>query len=79
MWAGTRWPWATGVLAVLLALNPLGIDILDAAVFSGDPLSRAIWRPILLTGIVLLCGIAVIEWQVRIFIQRRRAVRTPNT
>ena len=64
---------------MLLALNPLGIDILDAAVFSGDPLSRAIWRPILLTGIVLLCGIAVIEWQVRIFIQRRRAGRTPHS
>ena len=79
MWAGTRWPWGTGVLAVVLALNPLGIDILDAAFFSSDPLSRAIWRPILLTGIVLLCTIAIIEWQVRLFIQRRRTGRTPHS
>jgi hypothetical protein len=78
VWTGTRWPWATAVLAAVLAFNPLGIGILNAA-FSGDPLSRAIWRPIFLTGIVLLGGIAIIEWQLRLFIQRRRARRTPHS
>ena len=78
MGAGTRWPWVTGVLVVVLALNPLGIDILNSAL-SGDPLSRAIWRPIVLTGIVLLGTIAIIEWQLRLFIQRRRTGRTPHS
>jgi hypothetical protein len=62
----------------VLVLNPLGIDILQAA-FSSDPLSRAIWRPIVLTGAALLVAIAIIEWQMRLFIQRRRAGSTPNS
>ena len=78
MGAGTRWPWATGVLAVVLALNPLGIEILQFA-FSVDPLSRAIWRPIVLIAIALLVAIAIMEWQVRLFVLRRRAGGTPNS
>jgi hypothetical protein len=66
-----RWPWITMLLAAVVALNPLGLDIVDAAFFSGEQLSRSIWRPIAIAaGLVLLLLIAL-EWWVR----KRRAAR----
>jgi hypothetical protein len=38
------------LLAAAVALNPLGLDIVHAAFFSGEQLSRDIWRPIVLAA-----------------------------
>ena len=61
------------VLAAVLALNPLGIDVISAAFFSGEALSRDIWGPIVLTGIAIAALIALLEWGIRKFIISRRA------
>jgi hypothetical protein len=61
------------VLAAVLALNPLGIDVISAAFFSGEALSRDIWGPIVLTGIAIAALIVLLEWGIRKFIISRRA------
>ena len=61
------------VLAVVMALSPLGIDVIHAAFFSGEALSRDIWRPIVLTGIAIAALIVLLEWGIRKFIISRRA------
>jgi hypothetical protein len=60
------------LLAALAILNPLGLDIIDAAFFSGDPLSRNIWQPIALTAGLIMVLLIALEWWIR----RRRAART---
>jgi hypothetical protein len=61
------------VLAAVMALNPLGIDVISAAFFSGEALSRDIWGPIVLTGIAIAALIVLLEWGIRKFIISRRA------
>ena len=61
------------VLASVMALNPLGIDVISAAFFSSEALSRDIWGPIVLTGIAIAALIVLLEWGIRKFIISRRA------
>jgi hypothetical protein len=69
----TQWPWVSMLLAVVLALNPIGLDVIYAAFFSGEALSRNIWGPIALTGMVITALVTVLEWRTRVFIANRRA------
>jgi hypothetical protein len=61
------------LLAAVVALNPLGLDIIYAAFFSGEALSRNIWGPIVLIGIATGLLVAVLEWRIRVFIVNRRS------
>ena len=61
------------VLAAVMALNPIGIDVISAAFFSSEALSRDIWGPIVLTGIAIAALIVLLEWGIRKFIISRRA------
>ncbi len=61
------------LIATILALNPLGLDVIHAAFLSGEALSRNIWRPIVLTGMAIVFLVAVLEWLARKFIIKRRA------
>jgi hypothetical protein len=61
------------VLTAAIALNPLGIDVIHAAFFSNEALSRNIWGPIALTGMAIMVLIVVLEWGIRKFIISRRA------
>jgi hypothetical protein len=63
-----RWPWITIVLAAIVILNPVGLDILNAAFFSNEQLSNSIWQPIATVAILLLLFLICIEW----FIRKRR-------
>jgi hypothetical protein len=63
-----RWPWITIVLAAIVILNPVGLDILNAAFFSNEQLSKGIWQPIATVAILLLLFLICIEW----FIRKRR-------
>jgi len=65
-----RCPWITMLLAAVMALNPLGLDIIHAAFFSGEALSRDIWQPIVLTAAAILGILIAFEWWLR---HRRRA------
>jgi hypothetical protein len=58
-------PWITVVLALVLALNPMGLDAVHSAFMSNEALSRNIWQPIVLivAGVLLTAGI--VEWLVR--------------
>jgi hypothetical protein len=61
------------LLAAIAALNPLGLDVIYAAFFSGEALSRNIWRPIALTGMAIMVLVVALEWRTRRFIINRRA------
>ncbi len=67
------------LFAAIAALNPLGLDVIYAAFFSGEALSRNIWRPIALTGVAIMVLVVVLEWQIRNFIVRRRARVMPTS
>jgi hypothetical protein len=74
----TRWPWMTMLLAAALVLNPIGRDIVDSALFSGEQLSRNIWQPIALIAIAILATVVLLEWAFRTLILKRRANRAPK-
>ncbi len=66
-----RWPWITLVLAAIVILNPAGLDVINAAFFSGEQLSNNIWQPIALIAIFVLLALIALEW----FIRKRRAAK----
>ena len=67
------WPRITLVLTILLGLSPPGRDIVYAALFSGEQLSRSIWLPIFLAVVAVLLVLALIECGIVIMINRRRS------
>ena len=69
----TQWPWISILLATLLAINPLGIDLISAAFFSGEALSRNIWGPIALIAMAGMAVVILLEWRLRVVISKRRA------
>ena len=69
----TRWPWISLLLGAVVALNPVGLDFLRSAFFSGEQLSRNIAQPIVLSALAILVLIGIIEWLVRLIVFKRRA------
>ena len=67
------------LLAAAIALNPLGIDVIHAAFFASESLSRSIWGPIALTGMAIIALIVLLEWGIRKFIISRRARGTTTS
>jgi hypothetical protein len=64
------------LLVAILVLNPLGLDVLNAAFFSNEQLSRSIWQPIALIVMAMLLALVLLEWFVRTLVLKRRARRT---
>ena len=64
------------LLVAILVLNPLGFDVLNAAFFSNEQLSRNIWQPIALIVIAILFALLLLEWFLRTLVLKRRARRT---
>ena len=69
----TRWPWISMLVSLILTLNPFGLDIVNAAFFAGEALSRNIWGPIALTIFAIMAAVILMEWLIRIYILNRRA------
>ena len=67
------------LLAAIIALNPLGIDVIHAAFFAGEALSRNIWGSIALTGMAIMALIVLLEWGIRKFIISRRSSGTATS
>jgi hypothetical protein len=61
------------LLVAIVALNPVGLDVIHAAFFSSEALSRSIRGPIALSGLAIMALIAVLEWRIRGYIINRRA------
>jgi hypothetical protein len=75
----TQWPWISLLLAAIIVFNPLGIDVIQAAFFAGEALSRNIFGPIALTGMAIMAVIVLLEWGMRKFIIGRRARGTATS
>ena len=69
----TRWPWISLLLGAAVALNPVGLEFLRSAFFSGEQLSRNIAQPIVLSALAILVLVGIIEWLVRFVVFKRRA------
>jgi hypothetical protein len=69
----TRWPWISVLISLVATLSPLGRDIVDAAFFAGEALSRNIWAPIALTIFAIMAAVILAEWLIRTYILNRRA------
>jgi hypothetical protein len=69
----SRWPWITLLTMVAALLNPLGLDIIHGAFFSGEALSRNIWQPIALIAFAILLMMVALEWFVRTLALKRRS------
>ncbi len=67
------------LLAAILALSPLGRDVIYAAFFSNEALSRNIWESIALTGMAVMALIVLLEWRIRVVILNRRACGKTTT
>jgi hypothetical protein len=67
----TAWPWMSLLLVALAALNPVGLDFIQTALFSNEQLSRNIAGPIVLMALAILCALALVEFVVRMLLLRR--------
>jgi hypothetical protein len=65
-----QWPWITIILAIAVALNPVGLSFLNSAFFSNEQLSRSIAQPFVLMAIAILAALAMLEF----WIKRRRRI-----
>ncbi len=73
----TRIPWIFGFIGVVAAAVPPGRDMIEAAFFSGEALTRNIAGPIVVIGFGILAIFVVIEWSVRCMLHRRRQPAVP--
>lgn len=67
-----RWPWITVLMAVVLAVTPVGQDSIYLAFFSGEQLSRNIAQPIFFMALAAVLLLVVLEWWVRRIMHKRR-------
>lgn len=71
-------PWLTIILTAIVAFSPFGQDAFNLAFISGEQLSRNIWQPLYLSGVLAMVAFGVLEWLAKKFLQRRR-IRKTNT
>lgn len=67
-----RWPWITVLMAVVLAVTPVGQNSIYLAFFSGEQLSRNIAQPIFFMALAAVLLLVVLEWWVRRIMHKRR-------
>lgn len=74
----THWPWVTTTVAGLVVLNPLGLDILAAAIQqSAADWLRDLWLMIAGAGALVLIAMGAIECYIRARMLRRRTAPSP--
>ena len=61
--------------SAVVALNPVGLDLLDSAFFAGEQLARNIGQPVVLIALAIMALAILLEWLVRSFLQTPRPRR----
>ena len=67
----TAWPWISLLVIAIAVFNPVGLDLLDTALFAGEQLARSIAQFIVMVYLGGLCGLALVEFMIRILLIRR--------
>lgn len=67
----TSWPWIAVLLAVVLALNPIGIAVISATT-SGEQLAQQIGMLLFAVGVGGIALFALIEFGVRKYLMARQ-------
>jgi hypothetical protein len=70
----TSWPWWSLLLTAVALINPIGLELIRNAA-SSDPWSRAIAGPILFTVLAGLGLLVLVEFGVRIALNRRQIAK----
>lgn len=70
----TRWPWFTPMLALAVAISPLGSEVWRG-LSSGESISRDLSRFLLFCGLSIAAVLLLAEWGLRALIMRRRVRR----
>jgi hypothetical protein len=66
----TAWPWLSLLLAAAVICNPVGLDFIHSAFFSGEQLSRNIAQPFVYVGMAVLGALVVLEFAIRRHLMR---------
>ena len=61
------------LLAIVVALNPVGLEFLRSAFFAGEQLARKSAQPMVLTALAILALVVALEGVVWFFFIKRRA------
>jgi len=66
-------PWFTLAALAVVAISPLGQDVIHSAIFSGEQLSRSIGQFMFAPGLAIAVLLALVEWMVRYYLRKRRS------
>lgn len=66
----SRLPWITMVVAAIAAFNPVGLEFIRNAFWSGEQLSRNIAQPIVFSAIAIFIIVAILESLVKYWLAR---------
>jgi hypothetical protein len=66
-------PWFTLAALFVVAISPLGQDVIRSSFFSGEQLSRSIGQFMFVTGLAIAVVLALIGWTSRYYLRKRRS------
>jgi hypothetical protein len=66
-------PWFTLAALVVVAISPLGQDVIHSSFFSGEQLARSIGQFMFVTGLAIAVALALVEWTIRYYLRKRRS------
>jgi len=65
-------PWFTLAALVVVAISPLGRDIIQSSFYSGEHIARTLGQFLLAVILAIAAGLALLEWAIRYYLYRRR-------
>ena len=68
----TSWPWITLSIAAVVALNPIGLDIIYNAFSSGEQLARTLGQFLIYCALGIAFAVGLIEFGIRKFLLLRQ-------
>ena len=68
-------PWFTLAVALLLAITPMGQQIIRSSIHNGEQLAQSIDRLVLLVASAIMAGVALVEIAVRAWLTHRKRVK----
>ena len=66
-------PWFTLAALIVVAISPLGQDVIHSSFFSGEQLSRSIGQFMFATGLAIASALGLAECTIRYYLRKRRS------
>ncbi len=65
-------PWFTLATLVVVAISPLGQQVIHSSSYSGEQLARTLGRFLSIVILASVVGAALLEWAIRYHLHKRR-------